>query len=103
MCTTFLFKDCFDNTIYRWLKELGNIRPKNIKIRYIRISSNGNDSPHQLQLTKANVVALVIVSIRSNFDVLRFLDLPKPKFGCLVKTMDDMVQIVEKKRITQVV
>ena len=54
-------------------------------------------SPLQLQLTKANVVALVIVSSRSKFDVLRFLGLPKPKFGCLVKTMDDVLQIIKKR------
>ena len=54
------------------------------------------DSPHQLQLTKANVAALVIVSSRSKFNVLRFLGFTKPKFGCLVKTKDDMIQIIEK-------
>ena len=37
ICTILLFKDCFDNTIYRWLKELGNISPKNSKIRHIQI------------------------------------------------------------------
>ena len=103
MCTILLFKDCFDNTIYRWLKELGNIRPKSIKIRRIRILSHGKkNSPHQLQLTKANVAALVIISSRSKFDILRFLGFPKPKFGCLVKTKDDMIQIDEKSRFTQI-
>ena len=97
MCTIILFKDCFDNTIYRWLKELGNIRPKNIKIRYIRIQSNGKVSPHQLQLTQANVVALVIVSSRSKFNVFGFLSIPEPKFGSLVKTMDDVLQIIKKR------
>ena len=57
----------------------------------------GLDSPHQLQLTKANIAALVIVFRRSKFDVLRFLGIPKPKFGCLIKTMDDMLQIMEKR------
>ena len=102
MCTFLLFKDCFDNTIYRWLKELSNIRPKNINIGHIESNQNGKDSPYQLQLTKANVAALVIVSSRSEFDVLRFLSFPKPKFGCLVKTTDDMLQIIEKRRITQI-
>ena len=52
---------------------------------------------HQLQLTKANVAALVIVSDRSKLDVLRFLSFPsKPKFGYLVKTIHDMIQIIEK-------
>jgi hypothetical protein len=32
-----LFKDCFDDTIYRWLKELGNISPKNSILRHIQI------------------------------------------------------------------
>ena len=36
MCTFLLFKDCRDNTIYRWSKELGNIRPKHL-LRHIRI------------------------------------------------------------------
>ena len=97
MCIILLFKDRFDNTIYRGLEELGNIRPKNIKVRLIRIESNGKDSPHQLQLTKTNIAALVIVFRRSKFDVLRFLGIPKPKFGCLIKTTDDMLQIIEKR------
>ena len=97
MCIILLIKDCFDNTIYRWLKKLCNIKPKNINIRHIKIYSNGKDSPHQLQLTKTNVVALVIVSSRSKFDVLGLLGFPKPKFGRLVKTADNMVQIVEKR------
>ena len=102
MCRFLLFKDCFDNAVYGWLKEFGNIRPKNTKIRHIRIKSKRKDSPHQLQLTKANVVALVIISSWSKFNVLRFLGFPKPKFGCLVKTKDDMIQIIKKRWITQV-
>ena len=57
----------------------------------------GKDSPHQLQLTKANVAALVIVFSRSKFDILRFLGFPEPKFGCRVKTTYDMFQIIEKR------
>ena len=38
MCTIPLFKDCFDYTIYRWLKELGNIRPKKIKISTFKLN-----------------------------------------------------------------
>ena len=90
-----LFKDCFDNAIYGWLKEFGYIRPKNIEIRHIRIKSNRKDSPLQLQLTKANLAGLVIISCRSKFDVLRFIGIPKPKFGCLVKSIDYIIQIVE--------
>ena len=59
------------------------------------------DSPLQLQLTKANVAALIIVSSRSEFYVLRFLGISKPKFGCLVKNTDYMLQIIEKRWITQ--
>ena len=54
-------------------------------------------SPHQLQLTKANVAFLVFVSSRSKFDISRFLSILKPKFGRLVKTTDDMLQIIEKR------
>ena len=95
MCIILLFNNCFDNAINRWLKELGNIRPKNINARHIQIKSNGKDSPHQLQLSKPNVAALVIVFRRSKFNLLRFFSIPKPKLGCLVKTKDDMIQIVE--------
>jgi hypothetical protein len=55
------------------------------------------DPPHQLQLTQANVAVLVIVFNRSKFNVLRFLGIPKPKFGCLVKTTDDILQIIEER------
>ena len=55
------------------------------------------DLPHQFQLTKANIAALIIVSSRSKFNVSRFLGFTKPKFGCLVKTTDDIVQINEKR------
>jgi hypothetical protein len=53
-------------------------------------------------LTKANVAAFVIVSNRSKFDLFRFLDIFKPGFGCLVKTTDDMLQIIEKLGISQI-
>ena len=102
MCTILLFKDCFDNTIYWWLKELGNISPKKTNITHIQIRSNGKDSPHQLQLTQPNVATLVIVSIRSKFNIFWFLSIPKPKFGCLVKTTDDILQVIEKRWITQI-
>jgi hypothetical protein len=96
MCTILLFKDCFDNTIYRWLKELGNISPKILRLDN-RIKANINDLPHQFQLTKANIAFLVIVPSRSKLDVFRLMGVPKPKFGCLVKTTDDMLQIIEKR------
>ena len=102
MCIILLFKDCFDNTIYRWLKELGNITPRNIKIRRIWIQWNGKYSPRQLQLTQANIAALIIVSSRPKFNEFRFLGSRKPKFGCIVKTTDDMVQIIEIRWIAQV-
>ena len=57
----------------------------------------GLDSPLQLQLTKADVAAFIIVSSRSKFDVLRFFGISKPKFGCLVKNTDYMLQIIEKR------
>ena len=92
MCIVLLFKDCIHNTIYRRLKEFGNITPKNIKIRdSFRSNQNVKDSPHQLQLTQANVAAFVIVSVRSKFNEVRFLGISKPRFGCLVKTSDDML------------
>ena len=98
MCTILLTKDCFDNTIYRWLKELRNIRPKKYqRLGTFKSNQNGKDSPHQFQLAKANVAVLIIVSSRSKSDVLRFFSIPKPKFGCLVKTMDDMIQIIDIK------
>jgi hypothetical protein len=101
MCTILLFKDCSYNAIYRWSKELGNIRPKTF-IYSKAHSKLIKDSPHQLQLTKANIATLVIVSNRSKFDVFRFLDFFKPEFGCLVKTTHDMLQIIEKRWISQV-
>ena len=98
MCTILLFKNRIYNTINGWLKESSKKSPKNISIRHIqvRIKLTGKDTPHQLQLTKANVVVLVIVSSRSKFYVFRFLRIPKPKFSCLVKTTDDMIQIIDK-------
>ena len=45
MCTILLFKDCFDNTIYRWLKELGNISPKKTIITHIQLNQMGRIHP----------------------------------------------------------
>ena len=62
MCTILLFKDCLDNTIYRWLKELGNISSKNIKIKRIRIQVerthpiNFNWPKRMLQLLSLSLV-----------------------------------------------
>ena len=91
MCNVLLFEDCLDNTIHRWLEESGNIGPRISELGYIRIQSIGMDRPHQFQLTKTNIVARVVVSSRSKFDILRFLSFHKPKFGRLIKTRDDVV------------
>jgi hypothetical protein len=52
-----------------------------------------NNSPRELQLTKANVIGLIIIPSGPKFDVLWFFSFFKAWFRRFVKTSNDMSKI----------
>ena len=59
------------------------------------------DTPLQLQLAEPNSISLVVVSSRSKLDVLWFIDVPEAELGGFVEASNDMVQILNERRVRE--
>lgn len=58
--------------------------------------------PRKLQLAKTDVACRVVVASRSKFDILRLVSVSEPNFCCLVKAMDDVIEVIDIIRVREV-
>lgn len=57
------------------------------------------NSPRDFQLAIADVGLWFIIASRPKLNELRIICTPKPQFRGLVKSFDDVVQIIQERRL----
>ena len=95
-----LFNDGVDDTLNRRFEELCNIGSTGASTK-IADKRHDEDTPLQLQLAEPNSIGLVVVSGRSKLDVLWFIDVPEAELGGFVEASNDMIQILNERRVRE--
>jgi len=72
-----------------------------ITVNNILLIVNGSHLPIQLQLPKPNVELRIVISSRSELDVLRFTGTLEPRFRSLVEALNNMVDVLMERRVLQ--
>ena len=100
MCRLALFNDGVDDTLNRRFEELRNIGSTGASTGIADTRHDG-DTPLQLQLAEPNPISLVVVSGRSKLDVLWFIDVPEAELGGFIEASNDMIQILNERRVRE--
>ena len=100
MCRLALFNDGVDDTLNQRFEELRNIGSTIVSTGIVDKMHNEN-APLQLQLAKPNSISLVVVSGRSKLDVLWSINVPEAELGGFVEASNDMVQILNERRVRE--
>ena len=96
ICRLALFQNSADDTSDRGFKELRNINSEKLSTETADTRYD-NNTPLQLQLAKPDAVSLILVSNRSEFDVLCFVDVAEAELGGFVEASDDVVQVLNER------